>query len=154
MLAAENGTDKAESTEVTLTHSISLHGPWVEKAPSVLQAIVCKNALPSCCSLVSPRLSKIRIHTQLEGGENERDCSCTPRTNRCCYERNFKGYNRNMYVCRCKCGQLTYSYNMRHPVRVLNPKETCNQRCPVFPNRTPGTQPSISHGCKVAGSTF
>lgn len=43
---------------------------------------------------------------------------------------------------------------MRHPVRVLNPKETCNQRCPVIPNRTPGEQPSISHGCKVAGSTF
>ena len=43
---------------------------------------------------------------------------------------------------------------MRHPVRVLNPKETRNQPCPVFPNRTPGRQPSISHGCKVAGSTF
>lgn len=43
---------------------------------------------------------------------------------------------------------------MRHPIRVVNPKETCNQRCPVFPNRTPGRQPSISHGSKVAGSTF
>lgn len=43
---------------------------------------------------------------------------------------------------------------MRHPVRVLNPNETCNQRCPVFPNRTPGRQPSVSHGWKVAGSTF
>lgn len=43
---------------------------------------------------------------------------------------------------------------MRHPVRIMNPKDTCNQRCPVFPNRTPGEQPSISHGCKVAGSTF
>ena len=43
---------------------------------------------------------------------------------------------------------------MRHPVRVVNPKETRNQPCPVFPNRTPGRQPSISHGCKVAGSTF
>lgn len=54
----------------------------------------------------------------------------------------------------CKCAQLTYSDNMRHPVSVLNPKETCNQRCPVFPNRSPGRQPSISHDCKVAGSTF
>lgn len=43
---------------------------------------------------------------------------------------------------------------MRHPIRVLNPKEARNQRCPVFPNRAPGRQPSISHGCKVAGSTF
>lgn len=59
-----------------------------------------------------------------------------------------------MCVCKCISEQLTYSNNMRHPVRVLNPNETYNQWCPVFPNRTPGRQPSISHGCKVAGSTF
>lgn len=52
------------------------------------------------------------------------------------------------------CFQLTNSYNVRHSVRVLNPKEECNQRSPIFPNRTPGRQPSISHGCKVVGSTF
>lgn len=69
---------------------------------------------------------------------------------------NFQGYNTGVCVCVCKCisEQLTYSNNMRHPVRVLNPNETYNQWCPVFPNRTPGRQPSISHGCKVAGSTF
>lgn len=71
---------------------------------------------------------------------------------------NFQGYNTDVcvrvFVCKCISEQLTYSNNMRHPVRVLNPNETYNQWCPVFPNRTPGRQPSISHGCKVAGSTF
>lgn len=57
-------------------------------------------------------------------------------------------------VCARLCFKLTYSDNVGHPAGVLNPKETRNQRCPVFPNRGPGRQPSISHGCKVAGSTF
>lgn len=43
---------------------------------------------------------------------------------------------------------------MRHPARVLNPHETRDQRRPVFPKHTPRTQPSVSHGRKVAGSTF
>lgn len=50
--------------------------------------------------------------------------------------------------------QLTYSNDVRHPARVLNPHETRDQRRPVFPKHTPRTQPSVSHGRKVAGSTF
>lgn len=50
--------------------------------------------------------------------------------------------------------ELTYSDNVGHPARVLDPNETRHQRGPVFPNRSPGRQPSISHGRKVAGSTF
>lgn len=50
--------------------------------------------------------------------------------------------------------ELTYSDNVGHPAGVLDPNETRHQRGPVFPNRSPGRQPSISHGRKVAGSTF
>lgn len=50
--------------------------------------------------------------------------------------------------------KLTYSNDVRHPARVLNPHETRDQRRPVFPKHTPRTQPSVSHGRKVAGSTF
>lgn len=55
---------------------------------------------------------------------------------------------------RARVFALTYSDNVGHPAAALNPKETRNQRGPVFPNRSPARQPSISHGCKVAGSTF
>lgn len=155
MLAAENGTDKAECIEVTLTHNISLHGLWVEKASSILQAIVCNNALLSCCLLA---VNEKFTHDPTEANGKWKGLLIyslkTPREEPHCNERrNFQGYNAKR-VCVRKCKQLTYSNNMRHPVRVVNPKETCNQRCPVFPNRTPGRQPSVSHGCKVAGSTF
>lgn len=59
-----------------------------------------------------------------------------------------------MCACVRACFALTYSDNVGHPAGALNPKETRNQRGPVFPNRSPARQPSISHGCKVAGSTF
>lgn len=130
----------------------------MEKAASIFLAIVCNYGPLSCCSLVAPRLSSTENSTWRGG--NERDCSLTPEMSAHddphWHELNKEQLSRLKHrrACLCISEQLTYSNNMRHPARTLNPNETYNHWCPVFPNRTPGRQPSISHGCKVVGSTF
>lgn len=63
---------KQECIEVTLALSVSLHGLRVQTALSILEEMVCSNALVSCCLVVAPNVHvEMKIHSLTEKGERE-----------------------------------------------------------------------------------